>query len=300
MIRNYLKSAWRNLLRNKLSSFINIAGLSVGLATGIVILFVTVHEFSYDKFNTNLGDIYLLMKTQDTNGDITTGRVTPGPLAASIRNEIPEIKYAARVSQGEQELIRTGDKSVYVNGIYAETDFFNMMTLPAKQGDPLAALQDPGSVVITESTAKKLFGNEAAMGQTLVLNNQSSLKIAAVIKDVPENSTNQFDIVLPFRLFELSNNWLNKWDDNRIQTWAQVKPGIKLALLNSKLKNLFLQKQDEKNVELFAFPMANLRLYSNFKNGKPNGGLIDVVRMIGIIGLFVLLIACINFMNLAT
>ncbi len=300
MVKNYFKTAWRNLLRNKLSSFINIAGLSVGLGTGIVILFVTVHEFSYDKFNTNLSDIYLLMKTQDTNSDITTSRVTPGPLAASIRNEIPEIKYAARVSQGEQELIRTGDKSFYVNGIYAEPDFFNMMTLPAAQGNPSAALQQPGSIVITESTAKKLFGKEAAMGQTIFLNNQSSLKVAAIIKDIPQNSTNSFDIVLPFRLLELSGSWLKKWDDNRIQTWVQAKPHIKPALLNSKLKSLFLQKQEEKNVELFAYPLASLRLYGNFKNGKPNGGLIDVVQMIGVIGLFVLLIACINFMNLAT
>src|ERR1019366_6376108 len=107
-------------------------------------------------------------------------------------------------------------------------------------------------------------------------------------------------MVIPFRLFEFENAWLTKWDDNRIQTWVQVKPNINPAVLNKKLKNLFLQKQDEKNMELFAYPFASLRLYGNFKNGKPNGGLIDIVMMLSIIGLFVLLIACINFMNLAT
>lgn len=300
MLKNYFKTAWRNLVRNKVSSFVNIAGLSVGLATGIIILLVTVDEFSYDKFNRNLNDIYLLMKTQHMNGDISTGRATPGPLAASLRNELPEIKYAARVCQGGQELLRTGDKSIYVNGMYAETDFFNMTTFPALQGDPISALREPGSVVITMSTAKKLFGNEDAMGKMLVLNNSNALKVAAVIRDIPTNSSNRFDIVLPFRLFEMANTWLGKWDDNRIQTWVQVKPGTKLPMLNKKLKNLFLQKQEEKNIELFAYPFASLRLYGNFKNGRPNGGLIDVVRMIGIIGIFVLLIACINFMNLAT
>jgi putative ABC transport system permease protein len=300
MIKNYLKMAWRNLIKNKVSSFINIAGLSVGLGTGIIILLVTINEFSYDKFNSNLDNIYLLMKTQNTNGDISTGRVTPGPLAATVRGEIPEIKYAARVTQDGQELIRNGDKSIYVNGIYAEPDFFNMMTFPVVKGDPLSALSEPGNAVITESIAKKFFGNEDAMGRMLVLNNTNLMKVAAVIRDVPQNSSNEFDIVLPFRLFETANSWLNKWDDNRIQTWVQTKPNVDLAAMNIKLKNLFLQKQEEKNVELFAYPFASLRLYGNFKNGKPNGGLIDVVRMISIIGLFVLLIACINFMNLAT
>ena len=300
MIKNYFKIAWRNLVANKVSSFINIAGLSVGLGTGIVILLLTVEEFSYDKFNKNLNDIYLLMQTQTMNGDINTGSVTPGPLAGSIRNEIPEIQYTARVSQGSQELVRTADKSLYLSGIYAEHDFFKMMTLPAVQGDPITALQKPGSAVITASTAKKLFGSIDAMGKVLVLNNSTALKVAAIIKDVPQNSTNQFDIVLPFRMFEMENNWLGKWDDNRIQTWVKVKPNVNIAPLNEKLKNLFLQKQNEKNIELFAYPLASLRLNGSFKNGKPNGGLIDVVMMISIIGLFVLLIACINFMNLAT
>jgi len=300
MIKNYLKTAWRNLVKNKVSSFINIAGLSVGLGTGIIILLITVQEFRYDKFNKNLNDIYLLMETQTMNGDVHTGSVTPGLLAGSIRNEIPEIKYTARVTQGGQELIRTSDKSIYVAGVYAEHDFFKMMTLPAVEGDPIAALQEPGSAVITVSTAKKLFGSENAMGKILILNNSNALKVAAVVKDIPKNSTNQFDLVLPFRLFEMKNKWLDKWDDNRLQTWVQVKPNVNIAALNKKLKNLFLQKQNEKNIELFAYPFARLRLYGDFKNGKPNGGLIDIVMMISIIGLFVLLIACINFMNLAT
>ena len=300
MLKNYFKIAWRNLVKNKVSSFINIAGLSVGLATGIIILLVTTDEYSYDKFNHNLDDIYILMKNQNMNGDIKTSRVTPGPLAATVRNDIPEIKYVVRATEGDQELIRTGDKSIYVNGIYAEPDFFNMMTFPAQEGNPVSALQDPSSAVITVSTAKKLFGKVDAMGKVFMLNNTHALKVVSIIRDVPHNSSNQFDIVLPFHLFEMDNNWLNKWDDNRIHTWIQVKPNVNLASLDDKLKNLFLQKQDEKNITLFTYPLASLRLYGNFKNGKPDGGLIDIIRLISIIGLFVLLIACINFMNLAT
>lgn len=292
--------AWRSLVNNRVASIINIGGLSVGLATGIIILFVIVDEFSFDKFNSNLADTYLLMKNQDMNGDISTGRVTPGPLAASVRNEIPEIKYAARVCEGGQEIVRSGDKSIYVSGIYAEADFFNMMTFPALEGNPVSALQEPGSVVITESMAKKLFGRVDVLGKMIVHNNVHALKVAAVIRDIPHTSSNQFEMAIPFQQFELENGWLTKWDDNRIQTWVQVKSNTNIALLNKKLKTLFLQKQDEKNIELFAYPFASLRLYGNFKNGKPNGGLINIVMMLGMIGLFILLISCINFMNLAT
>jgi len=154
MLKNYFKIAWRNILKNKLSSFINIGGLSVGLATGIIILLVITDELSYDKFNVNLSDIYLLMKNQNMNGNIITGKTTPGPLAASVKNEIPEIKYAARTAQSN-ELIRNGDKSIYTNTMYTDADYFNMMSFPAIEGNPAEALQQPNTIVITENTAKK-------------------------------------------------------------------------------------------------------------------------------------------------
>lgn len=292
--------AWRSFFKNKISSLINICGLSVGLATGIIILMVIIQEYGYNKFHTHLKDICLLMSNHELSGGTNTGRQTPGPLAASLRNEIPEVKYAARISQGGNELVNAGDKSTYEKGLYAEPDFFNMMSFPALQGDPVSVLREPGNAVITERTARKLFGEENAIGKILVLNNVTTVKIAAVIRDVPQNSSLVFDIVLPFKLFEKGNDWLKKWDDNRIQTWVQLKPNVNLASLNVKLKNLFLQKQDEKNITLFAYPFADLRLYGQFKNGKPNGGVIDILMLLGCIALFVLLIACINFMNLAT
>lgn len=299
MFKNYFRIAFRNLLKNKVSSFINIGGLAVGLATGIVILLVIVNEFSYDKFNKNLADTYLLMKNQNMSGDISTGRTMPGPLAASIRNELPDIKYTARTSV-QSDLLRTGDKTLYTNDIYTDPDFFNIMSFPVVKGNAVNALKQPNSIVITESTAKKIFNTTDVIGKTILLNNADVLKIEAVIKDVPQNSTNSFDIAISFQLFESKNAWLKKWDDNRIQTWIQAKPNVNLTTLNSKLKTLFLSKQDEKNVELFAYPFADLRLHDQFRNGKPDGGLIDVILLLSIIAGFVLLIACINFMNLAT
>ncbi len=299
MFQNYFRITFRNLLKNKVSSFINIGGLAVGLATGIIILLVIVNECSYDKFNKNIADIYLLMKNQNMNGDIITGRTTPGPLAASVRNEIPEIKYAARTSQ-QNDLIRSGDKIVYTNNLYTDADFFNMMSFPALTGNPVEALRQPNTVVITESAAKKIFNTTDVIGKTLLLNNTDALKIEAIIKDIPQNSTNRFEMAIPFQLYESKNDWLKKWDDNRIQTWVQVKATAKMNVVNNKLKALFLNKQGEKNMELFAYPFADLRLYGQFKNGKPDGGTIDIIFMLSLIAGFVLLIACINFMNLAT
>lgn len=300
MIKSYFIMAWRSFFKNKISSLINICGLSVGLATGIIILMVIIQEYSFNKFHTHLEEICLLMSHNETSDGISTSSVTPGPLAASIRSEIPEIKYAARVSQGSDELVKAGDKSTYEHSLYAEPDLFNIMSFPALQGDPVAALREPGNAVITERTARKLFGNEEAIGKILVLNSVNTVKVAAVIRDVPQNSSIAFDIVLPFKRYEKGSDWLRKWDDNRILTWVQLKPHVNLAALNVKLKKFFLQIQDEKNITLFAYPFEDLRLYGRFRNGKPAGGVIDIVMMLSFIALFVLLIACINFMNLAT
>ncbi len=299
MIKNYFRLTFRNMLKNKVSSIINIGGLAVGLATGIIIMLEIVNEVSYDKFNTNLADTYLLMKNQNLGGDIKTGNTTPGLLAANVLAEIPEIKYAARTSQ-QSDMIRNGDKTIYTNSIYTDADFFKMMTFPAVKGNAVNALKQPNTVVLTETTAKKIFGTTDVIGKLLMLNNTDAVNVAAVVRDVPQNSTNQFDIAIPFMLFESKNDWLKKWDDNRIQTWIHVKPNVKLTSLNKKLKELFLRKQLEKNTDLFAYPFSALRLHDQFKNGKPSGGIINIIMLLSTIAGFVLLIACINFMNLAT
>ncbi len=299
MIRSYLKMAWRALAKNRLFSIINIGGLSVGLATGIILLLVITDELSYDKFHANLKDIHVLMVNHKIGNAISTGRATPGPLAASLRSEVPDIKYVVRLSDESGQLVRAGDKSIYQTAMYADPDFFNMLTFPAVEGNTVTAMRDPSSVVITESLAKALFGKEDAIGKSLLLNNQNPVKVAAVVADVPKNSSIRFDLVAPFQLFERGNDWLKKWDDNRIQTWIQAKPMVDAGALNVKLKKLFLAKQNE-DITLFAYPFQRLRLYGGFKNGQPSGGVILMIDLLSVIAGFVLLIACINFMNLTT
>lgn len=300
MLKSYLKLAWRNLIKNKVSSVINIGGLIVGLSTSILILLMIVDEFSYDSFHKNLSNIYLLEKNQQNADGINTGNSTPGPMAAALRNDMPETKYAARETGFGGELTRAGDKTLYKSGIYAEPDLFRMMSFAVLQGDPVATLKDASSIIITTSTAKQFFGDENAMGKTIVFKNKTAFRIGAVVQDPPSNSSIHFEIVIPFLYFEKGNDWLLKWDDNRIHTWVQLQPAANIAALNKRLTHLLQSRTNDTTESLFVYPMKATRLYNNFINGKPSGGRIYVVLMLAVLGLFILLIACINFMNLAT
>jgi putative ABC transport system permease protein len=292
--------AWRSLLKNKVSSIINIVGLAVGLATTIIILLVVLDELSYDRFNTNLANIYVLLKNQKQMDGISTGSSTAGPMAAAFREQMPETRFATRIAYVDNQLIRTGDKTMYESGIYTEPDIFNMLSFTPLQGNPVAALREGSMVVITEQTAKKMFGNADAMGKSLVIDNRHFVKVGAVIRDIPSNSTVRFNMALPFGIFAGENEWLNKWDDNRIQTWVQLKPSANIPSLNARLTNLLQARSNDSSVSLFVYPLSRYRLYGNFSNGKPSGGRIYMVILISALGLFILGIACINFMNIAT
>lgn len=302
MIQNYLTLALRNLRNNRLSSFLNIAGLAVGLAGSILVMLWASDEFRYNKFHKNLQNIHLILQNQTQGGVTYTFEALPGPLAAALRSEIPEVKRVFRFSWSGQHLMTFGDKSTYERGCYAEPDLFNVLTFPALKGDPVAALQDAGSVVITARTSKKFFGNEDPIGKILRHNNQRDLKVAAVIRDVPPGSTMRFDVLLPFRIYEQTNaEWINSsWGNNSLPTWVELQPGADVAALNAKLENFIQGKDPDAAAHIFAYPLEQWRLWGKFEEGKPSGGRIDLVVMLSIIGIFVLLIACINFMNLAT
>lgn len=296
MLRNYLKIAWRNLFINRLFSFLNIGGLAVGLACGILLLLWIAHELSYDTFHRNLPNIFLMMKNQTMSGRIFTGEATPAPLATKLRGQLPDIKHIARVGGQGKKLFNPGEESVYENGLYADPDLFNIMTFPALMGDPVEALRDPSSLVITERTAKKWFGNNNPLGKVVHLNNMQDLYVAAVIRDIPSNSSVNFDVALSFLRLEHENDL--KWDNNSFITWLELFPGTDVPDFNKKVNAMVTAV--EEGVELFAYPLARMHLHSSFENGKASGGKIYMVFMLSGIGIFILLIACINFMNLAT
>ncbi|MDR6570859.1 ABC transporter permease [Chitinophaga ginsengisegetis] len=301
MFKNYCRHGWRNLLKNKLSTLINIGGLSIGLATGIIILLWINGEVSYDAFHQHKAGIYQLMSNSYHDGRWFTGDATPAPLAEKMKLGFPEIKYTTRQAYGGQQLLSTGKKSIYQQSMYADPDYFNIFTFPAISGNPVTALQDPGAIILTESTAHRLFGDKDPIGSIIKHNNQHHLRVAAVIRDAPENSSIQFDVVLPFRLYELENaDWINRWDNYRVGNIALLQPGSSVEGFNKKLKDSRIANATDSINYLFAYPFTALHLHSGFKNGKPSGGRIEIMLLLGTIGLFILLIACINFMNLST
>lgn len=302
MLRNYIVLALRNLRNNRLYSFLNIAGLAVGLAAGVLVLLWVADEFSYNKFHGNLPQIFKVLQNQTQGGVTYTFEAMPGPLAAAIRAEIPEVKRAIRCSWDDRYLLNFGDKSTYEKGLYAEPDLFNIFTFPALKGDPVKALEDAGSIVLTKRTADKFFGDDDPIGKVLKVNGQIDLRVAAVVADVPSASTVRFDVVLPFRIYEQMNSeWINSaWDDNSLPMWLELQPGADPVALNRKLENFIQARSPESSAHALAYPLDRWRLWGKFEEGKPSGGRIDVVMMLAIIGAFVLLIACINFMNLAT
>ncbi len=301
MLRNYFKLALRNLLNNKLYTALNIIGLAVGLAAGVLILLWVSDETSYNKFYKNLPNLYLVMQNQSQGGITYTFRSTPGPLSEALRAEIPEIKTVAHCTFNDKHLLTVANNSFYEEGVFAEPEFCQIFDFPVISGDPVAALKDANSVVLCEQAAKRLFGNQNAIGQTLRYDNTLDLKVGAVLKDIPKNSSIKFDVLLPYVQYKRDNSsWINSWGTNAMPTWLELQPNADVAALNKKLENYIQSKNPDASAHIFAYPIARWRLYNKFENGKQNGGRIDNVILLGVIGIFILLIACINFMNLAT
>ncbi len=301
MFKNYWRHGWRNLLKNKRSSLINIGGLSIGLATGIIILLWLHEEFTYDSFHRHGRGIYMVMSNQYHEGRWFTGDATPAPLSAKLQHDFPEIQYATRHVYGGQQLLSTGEKSIYQQSMYADPDYFNIFTFPAVSGNPIAALRDPGAIILSESAAHRLYGDKDPIGNIIRHNNQHNLRVAAVIRDAPFNSSVKFDVVLPFRLYELENaDWIDRWDNYRIGNYLLLQPGSNVDPFNKKLRKAMQATVADSSSYLFAYPFTALHLHGGFKNGQPSGGRIEIMLLLGTIGFFILLIACINFMNLST
>jgi ABC-type antimicrobial peptide transport system permease subunit len=220
-------------------------------------------------------------------------------MAGALRSELPEVTGAVREAYSGCTA-HIGDKQIGMDGIYTDTGFFSMMSFPALEGDPEHALQDPQSVLLTQSAAKKLFGDSAALGRTFIIDDSVPVRVGAVLRDVPVNSTIQFEYIRPFAAFEPQSPWLKKWDDNRILTWLQLRPGADITVFDRKATAMLQTRSNDTTVSTFAMPMARLRLHSGFDNGKQSGGKIYIVMLMVILGFFVLVIACINFMNIAT
>ena len=301
MIRNYLKMAFRNLWKNKTYSFLNIFGLAVGIAcAGLIFLWVD-DELSFDHHNEKKDQLYQVFENQAYEGKTYTFSATPGVMAPAMVQELPGVKNACRLTWQQYTLLNLGEKAIYERGFYADSSIFSMFTVPFVKGTKQNAFQQLHSLVISEKMAAKFFGDQKdIIGKTLRVDNKEEHVITGVFTDLPVNSTIRFDWLAPFKIYHDKNEWLNEWDNNGIQTFVELEKNADVAALNQKLYGYIESKDSSANAQPFLFSMNDWRLYNKFEEGKQAGGRIQYVRMFTGIAWIILLIACINFMNLAT
>ena len=301
MLKNYLKTAFRNLWKNKTYSILNILGLAVGITcAGFIFLWVE-NERSYNRFNEKYDNVYQVMEHQSYEGKNYTFAATPGLLGPTMKSELPGVKTTARTTWQQKVLFSLGDKAIYERGFYADSSLLDIFTLPLLQGNREKVFTQLHSLVISEKMAKKFFGDDKdIIGKTLKVDNKEEFMISGVIKDIPQNSSFQFDWIAPFKIFFDKNEWLQHWGNNGIQTFAQLDDNTNPELFNKKFKDYIQSKDTSAIAKPFLFAMKDWRLRSKFEDGKQTGGRIQYVRMFTTIAWIILLIACINFMNLAT
>src|SRR5579862_1333493 len=287
MIKNFFKIALRNLWRSKGFSIINIFGLAIGMASAIAILLVIQNEMSYDLFHKNKDVLYEAYDREVFDADLHSWNTTPKILAPTLKQDYPEIENTTRVNWGNSFLFTLGEKHLTAEGTCVDPAFLTMFSFPLEAGNVNSALSGIYSITLTESFAKRLFGNEDPMGKTIKLDNRDNFTVKAVMKDLPNNTRFKFDYLLPWSYMDKRGWSDSNWDNNSTQTFVQLKSNATLANVKEK-------------IEIFLHPARMWHLYTDFEKGKVVGGEIETVRMFGIIAAFILLIACINFMNLST
>jgi putative ABC transport system permease protein len=305
MVKNYLLIAFRTLYRNSFYSIINIVGLSIGIACSILILLWVADEISYNRFHADYDRIQKVMVNQEFSGEVVTIETAPFPLAAAIKNTSAGVKHVVVTNHGEGDVLTVGDTKITKMGLAVSEDFFKVFSFDFVAGDLNTALNEQYSLVINESTAKALFGDKDPLGQYILFGGAREVKVTGVIKDIPPQSTIQFDYFMTFAHFEAANEWVRdtreRWHNNSFNIYTELHEGANADEVQASIKDL-VKKNDQEapTAQVIFHPMSKWRLYTDFKNGKASGGVIDYVQMFSVIAIFIIVIACINFMNLAT
>lgn len=308
MIKNYFKTAVRNLWRNKAFAIINISGLALGLTCSLLIILWIQDERSVDGFHKNGKLLYQVYERNYYDGKVDAGYPTQGLLAEELKKVIPEIQYASGYeyasAPGTLSTFEANNKVNKMAGLYAGADFFSMFSYPLLQGTAQTSLNSPGAIAISRKMAENFFGSsEKAIGQSIRYENKDELKITAVFENIPRNSSQQFDFLMTWSDFVKENDWVHNWGNSDPSTFIQLRKDADPAKVESKIKDFiyrYKQRDNSFRTELALQPYTERYLHSSFKNGYVDGGRIEYVNLFMIVAVFILLIACINFMNLAT
>jgi putative ABC transport system permease protein len=305
MIKNYLKIAWRNLLRNKFFSTINILGLALGMACSVLILLWVQNELSIDSFHANDSRLYTVIERQYYDGKIMGQYSVPGVLADEMKKVIPEIQYATGFSYNDKNTFQVGNKILKLEGTSTGADFFKMFSYSLLEGNPQTALNTPSGIAISRKMAEEFFGSpQAAINKTIRYENKKDFTITAVFENLPENTSKKFEYLINWDSFLKENDWAKQWGNNGPMAYVMLRADANPTLVNKKITRFLDAYNKEQSAafreELGLQKFSDVYLHSDFKNGKPDGGRIEYVHLFSIVAVFILLIACINFMNLTT
>ena len=304
MLLHYLKLAYRNSLRDKSTFFINLIGLSTGLACALLIALWVGDELKVDKFHEHQGRLYQAMTNHSNENEVLTGEETQGLLAAALQADFPEVELAIQtgIPIPQPFILSAGTKKVKARGNWADPEFFQVFSYEVLEGDKTTFLKGDQSILVSEKLAKKIAGTSSAIGKTIeweLIHFKGVATITGVFK-VPENSSQQFDFLLPFQAYRDMIGEGIHWGNFNAITYVLLHEQTNVAALNKRLPAYIQEKAEWDRVSLFLAPYADKYLYGNYDNGKQTGGRIAYVRLFSIIAFFILLIACINFMNLST
>ena len=301
MLKNYFKTTFRNLWKNKGYSILNIGGLAIGIACAALIFLWVEDELTFNHYFSNRDNLYKVKDRQTYDGTTFVFDATPGPLANGMKAEIPGIKRTARTTWGNQSLFSLDDKNIYEQGRYVDPDFLLMFQLRFIGGNAATAFSDLYSVVISKTMADKFFGSTNVVGKSLKVDNKQDYTISGVFEDLPENVSFKFDWLSPFKIYEDKNPWLQNWGSNGIVTYAELQPNANVNSINKRLYGYIREKQNEASARMSVYPMNRWRLYDDYDaNGIEKPGRIKYVNLFSLIAWIILIIACINFMNLST
>jgi ABC-type antimicrobial peptide transport system permease subunit len=309
MFKSYFKIAWRNLRKNRIYSLINIGGLAVGMAVAIVITLWVLDELNYDRYHTNYSRIAQVMQHQTYNDEVGTQEANPAQMAEEIRAVYgSDFTYVLQASWNYDHTLTHGDRMFPIPGSYFEPEVTEMLTLKMLHGTR-QGLKEMNSILLSESVAKTYFDNEDPIGKMLRIDNKVDVTVTGVYEDIPYNSSfRDMKMIMPWSLYLNQNKWIaqmeNPWGSNYTRTFAMIADHSNMEQLSRKIRDVKLNKVPPEEARykpvVFLHPMSKWHLYSDFKNGINTGGRISNVWLFGVIGVFVLILACINFMNLST
>ena len=301
MIKNYFKIAWRNVLRNKGYSLLNIFGLAIGITCASLILLWVQDEINFDTSIEDKNLVFNVPTNQRYDGEWRTFQMaTPGPLAEVLKNDIPEITKASRL-RDQDFLFSVNDKNVDSHGAYADVDIFDIFDLQFIEGNAKEAFNNKHSIVITQKVASILFGKtQNVIGETVQVNRELTFKVTGVIKNLPENTTNYFSWLVPFENFTDGKEWTKGYGSNFTDTFVKVASGVNVDEVDKKVRAVLPAKTGDNETVAILFSANDWHLRAKFKDGQIIGGRIEYVQLFSLIALIILVIACVNFMNLAT